>query len=66
MRNDGTMTDVAGVRGVRAIGTVLVIAGCVLAVINHPWSWAVAGVFAGVGVGLRIEAAIRECRRGPL
>ncbi len=47
-------------RQARNAGTLLIVIGCVSVLFNNPWAYAIAGVFAFVGVGLRVEAAITD------
>ncbi len=51
-------TSTATSRTVAIFGTIFIVVGCVLVLIDNSWAFAAAGVFAGVGVGLRIESAI--------
>ena len=43
---------------IRQLGSLAVIASLILIAIDSPWSFAASGVFALLGIGLRIEAAI--------
>ena len=47
-------------RPARTAGTVLIVLGCVIVLINSPFAYAIGGVLAFVGVGLRVEAAITD------
>jgi hypothetical protein len=47
-------------RPTRTAGTVLIVLGCVIVLINNPFAYAIGGVLAFVGVGLRVEAAITD------
>lgn len=47
-------------RPARSAGTLLIVIGCVSVLLNNPSAFAIAGVFAFVGVGLRVEAAITD------
>jgi hypothetical protein len=47
-------------RPARNAGTVLIVFGCLAVLVSTTWAYAIAGVFAFVGVGLRVEAAITD------
>ena len=55
-----TSADRRSGRPARNAGTVLIVLGCLVVLVNNAWAYAIAGVFAFVGVGLRVEAAITD------
>ncbi len=42
----------------KIFGTLLIVCSLLLVAIDAPWAFAASGVFALIGIGLRIEAAI--------
>jgi hypothetical protein len=49
-----------GTKGIQVLGTVLIVLGLLCALIGTYRFQAVGAIFALVGIGLRIEAAIRD------